>query len=114
MNKESIKIFLLGAIVALLAVAVLKSYYGSNGNMLLAADSGTGNGLIVVTMGSDNEEILVVDSVNHRMAVYDYDSSKIKLKAARNMEYDLKIEKDLSDRSGLSYDEIKKMATGRR
>ncbi len=110
MKTDYVKVFLMGVAVAILAVMAFGSGKSVRSDLLMAADSSaSAGGLMVMSLTGD--VFVVVDGVNRRMAVYDYSSSKIKLKAARNMEYDLKVNKDLSSRSGLNFDSVRKMAT---
>lgn len=106
MKAEGIKYFLIGIVVALLAVVAFKA--DSKGNMLMAEDgggagSGSANGIIVVTLGSS--ELAVVDARNMRMGVYSFDSSRLKLKAARNIKYDLQVKTEISSSRGMSVTE---------
>jgi hypothetical protein len=109
MKAEGIRYFLMGIIIALLAVVAFKA--DSNGNMLMAeeaagAGSGSANGIIVVTFGGG--EFAVVDARNMRMGVYSFDSSRIKLKAARNIKYDLQVKTEISSSRGMSVTEAAK------
>ncbi|MHC4870868.1 MAG: hypothetical protein ACYTFY_03390 [Planctomycetota bacterium] len=113
MKVDMAKAFLLGIIVALLAVIAFKPAVSGSGNSLIAAEGGSSaNGMIVVGLSGDT--VAIMDAVNKRLAIYSYTSSKLKLKAARNLEYDLKVEKELSSSKGYTYDQIKKLATGKK
>ncbi|MFH0911458.1 MAG: hypothetical protein V1918_08155 [Planctomycetota bacterium] len=115
MKPDRIMGFLLGVIVALLLVWVLQRAPATVGHAQ-AADGGivAGTGLIVTAvqgqMGDDKNLLWVVDAANHRVAVYEYETndSKILLKAARNMRFDLVVNTEINAKKGLSFEQIRR------
>jgi hypothetical protein len=104
MKADWIKAFLLGVLVALVAVMVFtdrplrSTAYG--------ADGGATNGMIALV--GENNDFFLVDTQNRRVAVYDFDSNtgELLLQAARNVTFDLKVKTEVYNDDGLTVADI--------
>lgn len=87
-TSESMKMFLLGLVVALLAVIALRSDSG----VATAADSGGSGNLVALAQSSKNAAMLfLVDMQTRHIAVYMAEDNKFAFQAARSFRYDLGI-----------------------
>ncbi len=108
---EKIKLFLLGVIVALLAVAVFGNHKTPDLSSLglpaaVASDTASGDGVLAVASG---DNLFLINTATKNLAFYSYKSSKFSLRAGRYYKYDLGLVDELRD-GGISVKDAKKAA----
>lgn len=106
-RSELAKVFLLGVIAALVAVAVFQP----EAVRINAADSSSSGGLIALTVqGKKDVKLFVIDTVSKYLAVYAVDTSdRLIFQSARKIQQDLRIE-EMNKKSGMSVKEAEKEA----
>jgi hypothetical protein len=106
MRYESLKCFMLGIAVALLAVIVMQGMR-ENGTARAAdgGSSGSANGIISVVGGNTGDVLYVLDTNNQVLICYEFNNSTgdLRLKAARNIQYDTKVSTQIESRSGFDW-----------
>lgn len=97
-TTELVKVFLLGVIATLLAVAVFRP---NTTNVTYAADGGAmgaASGNIIALTGAEKSTLYLVDTENQQIAQYAVDNARFSLRSARHYSQDLKIYEE--DRKG--------------
>jgi hypothetical protein len=106
---EVVKIFLLGMIVAFLAVIALRP----QDNSALAAGGADRDGALMGLTGDKEASLFLVDPVNKQIAQYSIKNNNFSLRAARSFKHDLSIT-EVNNQGGLSVekaeDEARKSA----
>ena len=107
-NALDVKSVLLGALVALMAVLVFRS----GPTPIAKAEGASSDGYMAVGVG---EDLYLIDTKNQRIAQYFVSKSdgRMRLRGARNIEFDFKVDKEEGDPKGLTFEDMyKKYAKG--
>jgi hypothetical protein len=96
-TSETVKIFLLGMIVAFLAVIALRP----QDNSALAAGGADRDGALMGLTGDKEASLFLVDPVNKQIAQYSIKNNNFSLRGARSFKHDLSI-MEANNQGGIS------------